>query len=176
MAVDYCINLCAFLNARSDQTSFDALGASAGAHLGLPSKLRIGERGVNGNLRCGVSIALLFCSAPTLASDWVRYGVEKGNDTFVDMESIQRQGNFGYLWTKVAFRPQTHPDPTKRGRWINEMMARWAFDCVKATVQLATIIAYFDDGTNATDVPGSVDPIVPDSNSDHLMKLACGKS
>jgi gag-polyprotein putative aspartyl protease len=111
------------------------------------------------------------------ASDWVRVTAlkETVGELFVNTTSFQGNGNLRSLWEKHVFPPHTEK---WQGKWVNNAVDHWEFDCGEERAKLDARTDYYEDGTRwVADLKlissTAWHRVEPDTIKDGEMKALC---
>jgi hypothetical protein len=119
---------------------------------------------------------LLFTAGPAFAANWVQiYRDGSGGTSFIDTDSIQRQGHTVSLWSRYLFdRPRYLPGATEQIKF-NQMRIKQTIDC-QANTSAHLIVRLYDGemevGT-AVARPPSPKQILPGGISERIKQSVC---
>ncbi len=119
-----------------------------------------------------VIMMLLFASTNVLA-EWTRLGGTDDSTGYVDIQSIRKNGNKVKMWKLVDYK-------TAQDRSYLSILVREEYDCLEETKRSLDMYAYSGNmrngdivfsNANITEQPKTV---LPGSNGEGLLKIACG--
>ncbi|MGZ8284920.1 MAG: surface-adhesin E family protein [Allosphingosinicella sp.] len=123
-------------------------------------------------------ISALFVAAlstsPAQAADWRQFGQGgSGAIFYYDAGSIVRQGGNARVWVRVDLSG-VRTDPAREAREL------WSFNCNQRTTMVLSVTDYAPDGgiirSRANRDNGYLyDPVVPDSQAERALRIACGE-
>jgi len=121
-------------------------------------------------------IAMLFWCAPVLAGWTYVTSTASGDDRFIDVETVRKEGNLRRVWQVINFeKPNQYGWSSQRGRI--------EIDCKNETVQVLSSMSFaekFAGGKTLFEMPksdsgGPID-IAPDSVMWAVMEKVCKSS
>jgi len=106
-------------------------------------------------------------AAPAMAADWFRVGETSEAITYVDAETVTRQGGNTVFWTRRIWAR-----PTSTGMVGNRV--RYEANCQTRAYAAAYFISYFQDGRNDSWTPErTVHYAAPDTIADNMLRFVC---
>lgn len=119
---------------------------------------------------------LIFTSSPAFAANWVQiFRDGSGGTSFIDTDSIQRQGHTVSLWSRHLFDPPRYlPGATEQIKFT-QMRIKQTIDCQANTSAHLIVRLYDGDIEVATAVarPPSPKRILPGGVSDRIKQSVC---
>jgi len=111
-------------------------------------------------------------ACPAQAAEWRQFGQGRSGGIFYyDAGSVVRQSGNTRVWVRIDLSG-VRTDPAREAREL------WSFNCAERTMMVLSLTDYAPDGgiirsrTNR-DNPYLYDPVVPDSQAERALKLAC---
>lgn len=124
--------------------------------------------------RVGVGVSLFVAMTSVQAIDWKAVFTYPDYNTSIDMSSIERKGPISRVWTRTIYTPPQRW--SEQPRPVEMDISRDAFNCETKTTWTEVTNIYDKNGNRMISTDGArneVDQIVPGSNGDKLMRLAC---
>lgn len=124
-------------------------------------------------------VALMMLQSLAHAADWRHLVTSgKGNQHYVDFDSLQYQDAKVSFWQKTVLNPS---DPAyrqmmeKTGKPVSYIMLTKTIDCQKRLVKTDHYYEYSVDSHPVANFPGdkAFQPIVPETANDGLRRMVC---
>ena len=128
-------------------------------------------------VRAGMLALVIVCSTAQ-ASNWLSLGKNDAGttETFIDVSSIQIEGNLRRAWDKVN-KLKTHTQKGPNGKYLSSTVGKLEYNCTEQMTRSHAFTFYNEDGTNesasAESLPGPWEPVVPDTEMAVDMKFIC---
>ena len=118
---------------------------------------------------------LALASGEIYAANWVKFGEDQAQTSFVDADSIALRGAVTLAWIKVVYR-----DPKSAPKVKNEpagsLMARYHVRCSDRSLALGQGVMYSNSGRTLSSFSGEENKFseaIPDSNGDAVVSVLC---
>ena len=131
-------------------------------------------------MRKFIVLMLLAMVSGGAAAEWVKIDRSGSGDfdIYADPSTIRRSGNIVKMWHMADYKIV---QVSSYGNRFLALKAQWEYDCKDERIRTLYFTlhsgnmgngntVYSDDGT-----PPNWAPVSPDSNSENLWKIACGK-
>jgi hypothetical protein len=99
---------------------------------------------------------------------WVPLQRDSNANTYIDALTVETEGNYRRVWERIEFA-------TPRPNGTSTLMARYELDCARRTMQTLSLTGWNRQGhvVSTSSDPGSIDPVVPETNSETFLNFMC---